>query len=215
MTGPGAMGYPVSLSLAGRLAVVVGGGRVATRRVDDLLVQGASVVVVSPELSEHLERRVAAGDVKVERRPFEASDLDGAWVAFAATDDPAVNRAVMAAASDRRCFASSADGAPASMKPMAVLRRGALEVAVGTSGQVPGLAAGLVRRLGSELGPEYGVLCDLASELRQERKAAGPGGADPDWPAVFNSGILDSIRTGNLDEAREGLRNTCHSSSSG
>lgn len=215
MTGSGVVGYPVSLSLAGRRAVVVGGGRVATRRVSDLVAQGASVMVVSPELSEHLETRVAAGEVAVERRPFEASDLDAAWVAFAATDDPAVNREVMAAAAARRCFASSADGAPASMTPMAVVRRGDLEVAVGTSGQVPGLAAGLVRHLGSELGPEYGVLCDLASELRQERKAAGHAGADPDWPAVLNSGILDSIRTGNLDEAREGLRNTCHSSSSG
>jgi siroheme synthase-like protein len=195
--------------------VVVGGGRVATRRVSDLVAQGASVVVVAPELSEALAARVAAGEVAVERRRFEASDLDEAWVAFAATDDPVVNREVMAAAADRRCFASSADGAPASMTPMAVVRRGALEVAVGTSGRVPGLAAGLARRLGTEVGPEYGVLCDLASELRQEQKAAGHGGAGPDWPAILDSGILDSIRTGNLDDAREGLRNTCHSSSSG
>jgi siroheme synthase-like protein len=209
------MGYPVSLSLTGRRAVVVGGGRVATRRVFDLVAQDASVVVVAPELTDELEARVAAGEVTAERRPFEDSDLDAAWVAFAATDDPSVNRQVMEAADDRRCFASSADGAPASMAPMAVMHRGHLEVAVGTSGRVPGLAAGLVRRLGAELGPEYGVLCDLASELRQERKAAGHAGANPDWPAVFDSGILDSIRTGNLNEAREGLRNTCHSSSSG
>ncbi|MGH9037134.1 MAG: precorrin-2 dehydrogenase/sirohydrochlorin ferrochelatase family protein [Acidimicrobiia bacterium] len=215
MTGSGAVGYPVSLLLSGRRVVVVGGGRVATRRVDDLLAEGASVVVVAPELTEHLETRVAAGELAAERRPFQASDLDAAWAAFAATDDPAVNREVVVAAADRCCFSSSADGAPASMTPMAVVRRGALEVAVGTSGRVPGLAAGLARRLGAELGPEYGVLCDLASELRQERKAAGGGGADPDWLVVFDSGILDSIRTGNLDEAREGLRNTCHSSSSG
>ncbi|MGH9268849.1 MAG: precorrin-2 dehydrogenase/sirohydrochlorin ferrochelatase family protein [Acidimicrobiales bacterium] len=215
MSGPVAVGYPVSLSLSGRRAVVVGGGRVATRRVPDLLAQGASVVVVAPELSDELEGRAAAGEVRLERRSFEDGDLDGTWVAFAATDDPAVNRRVMEAAADRRCFASSADGAPASMAPMAVVRRGSLEVAVGTSGRVPGLAAALARRLGTELGPEYGVLCALASGLRHERKAAGQGVAGPDWPAVFDSGILDSIRTGNLDEAREGLRNTCHSSSSG
>ena len=215
MTPPAAVGYPVSLSLSGRRAVVVGGGRVATRRVADLVGQGASVVVVAPELSDDLEARLAAGEVAVERRLFQDADLDGTWIAFAATDDPAVNRRVMEAATDRRCFASSADGAPASMAPMAVVRRGALEVAVGTSGRVPGLAAALVRRLGAQLGPEYAVLCDLASELRQEDKAAGGKPAGPDWPAVFDSGILDSIRTGKLDEAREGLRKTCHSSSSG
>jgi siroheme synthase-like protein len=209
------MGYPVSLSLSGRQAVVVGGGRVATRRVADLLAQGASVVVVAPELSDELEGLAAGGEVTVERRPFRDRDLDTAWVAFAATDDPAVNRRVMEAAADRRCFASSADGAPASMAPMAVVRRGSLEVAVGTSGRVPGLAAGLARRLGADLGPEYGVLCDLAAEVRQEGKAAGGRSASPDWPAILDSGILDSIRTGNLDDAREGLRKTCHSSSSG
>lgn len=209
------MGYPVSLSLSGRRAVVVGGGKVATRRVSDLLAQGAVVVVVAPELSDELEARVVSGEVAVERRPFRDRDLEGAWVAFAATDDPAANRRVIDAATDRRCFASSADGAPASMAPMAVVRRGCLEVAVGTSGRVPGLAAALARRLGAELGPEYGVLCDLASGLRQERKAAGQGVAGPDWPAVLDSGILDSIRTGNVDDAREGLRKTCHSSSSG
>lgn len=207
------MGYPVSLSLSGRRTVVVGAGRVATRRVSDLVAERATVVVVAPKLSGELEDRAAAGEVSAVRRAFRASDLDGAWVAFAATDDPTVNRQVMAAAAERRCFASSADGAPASMAPMALLRRGALEVAVGTSGRAPGLAGALARRLGSSLGPEYGVLCDLAAELRSEHRAAGARRGAPDWPAVFDSGILESIRTGNLDDAREGLRKTCHSSS--
>lgn len=210
------MGYPVSLSLAGRRVVVVGGGRVASRRVADLVEEGASVVVVAPEVSAGLEAQAAAGRVALERRPFQASDVDGTWAVFAATGDPAVNRSVVTAATGRCCFASSADGDPsASMTPMAVVRRGALEVAVGTSGRVPGLAAGLVRYLGDRLGPEYGVLCDLATEMRHDRKSAGLPVATPDWPAILESGILNLIRTGNLDDAREGLRNTCHSSSSG
>jgi siroheme synthase-like protein len=207
------VGYPVSLSLSGRRTVVVGAGRVATRRVSDLVAERATVVVVAPQLSAELEDRAAAGEVSAVRRAFRAADLDGAWVAFAATDDPAVNREVIAAAAERRCFASSADGAPATMAPMAVLRRGALEVAVGTSGRAPGLSAALARRLGSELGPEYGVLCDLTAELRSERRAAAEPGGAPDWPVVLDSGILEAIRTGNLDDAREGLRKTCHSSS--
>lgn len=209
------MGYPVSLSLTGRRVVVVGGGRVASRRVADLVAAGAVVSVVAPRLSEDLEARVTAGAVEVVRRTFLPPDLDGAWAAFAATDDPAVNQAVLAAAAPRRCFASSADGnAEASMAPMAVIRRGDLEVAVGTSGRVPGLAAGLARRIGTRLGPEYGVLCDLASDVRRERRADGLPAAVPDWLAVLDSGILESIRTGNWDDAREGLRR-CHSSSSG
>jgi hypothetical protein len=91
---------------------------------------------------------------------------------------------------------------------MSVLRRGDLEVAVGTSGRAPAVAAWVRRQLATVIGQEYGVLVDLAAEARS---AAGPGA---DWQSALDSGILGSIRAGRLDEARKGLR-TCLSSSSG
>jgi siroheme synthase-like protein len=205
----------VSLVLTGRRVVVVGGGEVATRRVQALLAAGAGVEVVAPALSERLEALERDGRVTVTRRAFLPSDLDEAWLAFAATDDVEVNRAVVDAATERRCFASSAQaGTSASANPMSVLRRGDVEVAVGTSGRSPALAAWLRRRLEPEVGPEYGVLCDLVAEAREECRAAGETSEVVDWYAAFDSGILDLIRTGRLDQAREGLR-TCLSSSSG
>ncbi|HEV7536788.1 MAG TPA: bifunctional precorrin-2 dehydrogenase/sirohydrochlorin ferrochelatase [Acidimicrobiia bacterium] len=202
------MTYPVSLSLDGRRVLVVGGGQVATRRVRDLIDTGARLEIVAPGPSAEIAGWADAGRLALARRPFEAGDVAGAWLCFAATDDPVVNRSVMVAAEAACCFVSVAsDGAASSARPMAVLRRGDLEVAVGTSGRAPGVAPWLRRELATVVGQEYGVLVELAAEARQE---ALPGA---NWQAALDSGILESIRAGRLDEAREGLR-TCLSSSS-
>ena len=201
--------YPVSLTLTGRRVLVVGGGRVATRRVAELLEAGAGVDVVSPAVSAEIAAWAEAGRLTTALRPFEAGDVRGAWLCVAATDDAGVNRAVAVAAERECCFVSSAGAAAASSaRPMSVLRRGDLEVAVGTSGRAPGVSAWVRRQLASVVGQEYGVLVDLAAEARP---GAGPGA---DWQSALDSGILASIRAGRLDEAREVLR-TCLSSSSG
>jgi siroheme synthase-like protein len=201
--------YPVSLTLAGRKVLVVGGGRVATRRTGELLVTGARLEVVAPTVSPDLAAWADAGRVSLSRRPFEAGDVAGSWLCVAATDDEAVNRAVVAAAEAEHCFVSAAgDASISSARPLSVLRRGDLEVAVGTSGRAPAAAAWVRRQLATVVGPEYGVLVDLVAEVRAD---ARPGA---NWQAALDSGILDSIRAGRLDEARKGLQ-ACLSSSSG
>ncbi len=117
--------YPVSLTLAGRKVLVVGGGRVATRRTLDLLATGARLEVVAPAVSTDLAAWADSGRISLSRRPFQADDVAGAWLCVAATDDPAVNRAVVAAAEVEHCFVSAAGDAPASSAlPLTVLRRG-------------------------------------------------------------------------------------------
>ena len=188
---------------------MVGGGRVATRRVEDLLETGARLEIVAPAVSAEIGAWAGAGRLAVALRPFEAGDVAGAWLCIAATDDQAVNRSVVVAAEGEQCFVSAAgDGPASSARPMSVLRRGDLEVAVGTSGRAPAAAAWVRRQLATVVGPEYAVLIDLVAEARQQ---VGPGA---DWSAALDSGILASIRAGRLDEARKGLR-ACLSSSSG
>lgn len=196
----------MSLTLAGRRVVVAGGGTVATRRVAALLDSGADVHVVAPELSGTLDAWAAKGRVRASRRPFRPDDLDGAWLALAATGQRMVDAEVVAASEARRCFVSSADSDPAgSFAPMAVLRRGDLEVAVGTSGRSPALSAWLRQRLEAVVGPEYGTLLDLVAEARDDLRAAGQRPGERDWQAALDSGILESIRAGRLDQARGGL----------
>lgn len=120
-------GFPLLLDLSGRRVLVAGAGAVATRRVRGLLDAGADVHVVAP----HVADDVAALGVTISRRGFAESDLDGAWLAFACTDDPAVNAAVAAAAEARRVFCVRSDAAPeGSARTPAIVRRDGLTVAV-------------------------------------------------------------------------------------
>jgi siroheme synthase-like protein len=208
------LGYPVNLIVAGRRCVVVGAGRVAARKVDALLAAGADVHVVAPKLGDDVrawrdERRITA-----DAREFEASDLDGAWLATAATDDPAVNREVLEAGAERRVWVNAADDPDnCSFTLMSVIRRGDLVVTVGTGGRSPALAAWLKERFTTELGPEYETLLELLSEAREAMRADGRSTEDADWKRALDSGMLDLIRAGRVSEAKELLR-SCLSSSS-
>ena len=114
--------YPLGLDLAGRRVVVVGGGRVALRRTRALVEAGALVTVIAPrfttdflEQETSLATRPAAGSgLTLVRRGYADGDLAGAWLVHAATDDPAVNAAVAAAADRDRIWCVRADDAAAS-----------------------------------------------------------------------------------------------------
>ncbi|MDX1889260.1 uroporphyrinogen-III C-methyltransferase [Mycolicibacterium sp. 050158] len=98
--------YLVGLRLDGRKVVVVGGGSVAQRRIPLLLANGADVHVITVAATPAVE---AMDEITLELRAFRDGDLDGAWYAIAATDDPAVNAAVVAEAESARIFCVRAD----------------------------------------------------------------------------------------------------------
>lgn len=123
--------YPSGLRLAGRRAVVVGGGHVAQRRVPGLIAAGADVLVVSPDVTPAVEGMVTSGEIGWARRRFRPVDLDDAWYVIAATDDPAANEEVSAAAEERRIFCVRSDDASrASAWTPAVGRHAGVTVAV-------------------------------------------------------------------------------------
>jgi siroheme synthase-like protein len=211
---PGLLGYPASLLLAGRRCVVVGAGRVAARKIDGLLEAGAAVHVVAHDLGPEVLAWRDAGRVTVDERAFQPADLDEAWLATAATPDPAVNAAVYEAGEARRVFVNAADDpAHCSLTLMSVVRRGDLVVTIGTGGRSPALATYLKEHVATEMGPEWEVLLELLSEERERLRAAGTSTETVDWRRAIDSGMLDLIRTGRVAQAKELLR-ACLSSSS-
>jgi siroheme synthase-like protein len=207
------LGYPVNLVVSGRRCVVVGAGRIAARKVDGLLAAGADVHVVAPRLGDQVQAWRAEGRVTAAERAFEPADLDGAWLATAATDDPAVNHAVFEAGEARGVWVNAADDPDnCSFTLMSVVRRGDLVVTVGTGGRSPALAAWLKERITAELGPEYETLVELLSDAREGMRADGRSTEDADWKRALDSGMLDLIRAGRVDDAKELLR-SCLSSS--
>jgi uroporphyrin-III C-methyltransferase / precorrin-2 dehydrogenase / sirohydrochlorin ferrochelatase len=111
--------YPLMLDLAGRRVLVVGGGRLATRRTGDLLSAGALVTVVAPDVSAEIESSGAT----VVRRSFSVADVAGAWLVLACTDYPAVNQAVATAAEAQRIWCVRSDVADRSMAWLAAVTR--------------------------------------------------------------------------------------------
>ncbi|MGH9013172.1 MAG: precorrin-2 dehydrogenase/sirohydrochlorin ferrochelatase family protein [Acidimicrobiia bacterium] len=206
-------GYPVNLLVRGRRCVVVGAGRIAARKIEALLAAGGDVHVVAPDLGDEVRAWSDQGLLSATERAFEPGDLDGAWLATAATSDPEANRAVFEAGESRRVWVNSADDpANCSFTLMSVVRRGDLVVTVGTAGRSPALAAWLKERVQADLGPEYEVLLELLSEAREAMRAAGRSTEDADWKRALDSGMLDLIRAGRVGQAKELLR-ACLSSS--
>ncbi|MBI2081631.1 MAG: bifunctional precorrin-2 dehydrogenase/sirohydrochlorin ferrochelatase [candidate division NC10 bacterium] len=162
-------GYPVFLEVRGRLCLVVGGGAVAERKARALLAQGAAVRVVSPTLTGALAAEAAAGRIAHLERPFTPTDLEGAFLAFAATDDAAVNAAVAAAADAAHVPVNVADDpARSTFLVPSTLQRGEVIVAVSTGGASPALARRLRTDLEEKVGEEYAALARLLGEARRE-----------------------------------------------
>lgn len=203
--------YPVNLIVAGRPCLVVGGGEVAARKVDGLRSGGARVTVVAPRMCDTIRRR---SELTLEYRPYQPGDLDGYWLAVAATDDAAVNQAVFIEGEGRRIWVNGADDPDhCSFTLPSVVRRGSISVAISTGGRSPALAAWLRRRLSDEMGPEYEVLLDLLSSERRAIKAQGRSTEALDWQSALDSELLTLIRAGDVISARDRLH-TCLSSSS-
>ncbi len=135
--------YLLGLRLDGRRVLVVGGGRVAQRRIPAMLAAGASVTLVSPSVTPALDDLIAAGRVTWEPRPYQVGDCDGAWLVHTCTDQRDVNTAVAAEADAKRIWCVRADDKDASAAwTPAGGRVGEVSVAV-TAGGDPRRAAGI------------------------------------------------------------------------
>jgi hydroxymethylbilane synthase len=136
--------------MRGRLAVVIGGGSVAERKIAVLLDAGATVRVVSPGLTPALAQLSDERRIEVQQRPFEASDVAGASLVFAATDDDTVNASVVEAARAHGILVNDASRAErGDFSTPSVHRRDSLTIAVDTSGTSPAVAKLVRERIGA------------------------------------------------------------------
>ncbi len=166
--------YPIFLDLAQRSCLVVGGGPVAERKVCGLLEAEASVVVVSPSLTPTLHRWASNGAIAHIPRAFRDEDVEGCALVIGATDQGEVNRHVALAARRRGIWVNIVDTPMAcDFIAPAVVRRGALQIAISTGGKSPTLAKQLREGLEALIGPEYGDVADILGALRDAVRCGG------------------------------------------
>lgn len=207
--------YPVGLVVRDRRCLVVGGGRVAARKVAALVHCGASVTMVAPEA--HVALRILAGDgtiaaidgppLDVQLRPYRDGEAAAYRLVVAATGVPAVDRAVHRDAEAAGVWVNCADDPDhCTFVLPSVHRDGSVTVAVATGGASPALAAWVRRRVADALGPHLGQLAALLDEARAQVHAAGRSTESVDWATLLDGPLPDLVRHGRLDEARALVR---------
>ncbi len=168
--------YPVFLDLKERLCVVVGGGRVAERKIKTLLRTGARVKVISPRLTGSLARLKKGKKISHLSRTYRRGDLQGSFLVIGATDDRSVNERIFREAAVGRIPVNVVDDpAHSSFIVPSVMQKKDLLVAISTSGKSPALARLLRQKLGKEIGPEYERLLKLLGKVRKKLLPLGLG----------------------------------------
>lgn len=197
--------FAAFLDLRDRLAVVVGGGGVAQGKVETLLRSGARVRVVAPELRERLAEWAREGAIEHRAALYDASQLDGASLAIAATDDARVNAAVGADARERGIPVNVADDPSRSTFIMAaVVDRGAVQIAISTGGASPVVATRIASLVAGAVPAGYGRLAALARDFRAaaRRRFADPAARKRFWERVVDGPIGREALEGSEEEAR-------------
>jgi siroheme synthase-like protein len=199
--------YIACLLLKGRRCLVVGGGEVGLEKVEGLLACDGDVTVVAPEVVPQLEAYAAEGSISWEPRVFAGGDLEGAFLAIAATSDTDVNIAVYEEAERRAMLVNVVDVPPlCNFILPAIVRSGPLAIAISTAGASPALAKRMKREISETFGEPYARLAILLNDARGWAKATLPTYRDR---KVFFEGIVNGdpdpvelVRAGREDEVR-------------
>ncbi len=190
--------YPVHLNLKGKTCVVVGGGRVATRKVFSLRDTGCAIRLIAACVSGELQKLAECDEIEWIKRPYLPGDLFGATVVFAATSDKQTQQDIHREAQKSGVLLNSADDPVCSdFHVPAHFRRGKLLVSVATGGGSPALSGVLRSRLEEDIDPGYGLVVELLADIRS--KIVIPERDSADNRVIFanliNRGIVDIVRT--------------------
>ena len=200
--------YPVYLNLRGRRCVIVGGGAVAEGKIGRLLDSGADICVVSPDATPGIRQFVADGAVRWERRQYRHGDLDGAFIAIAATNAREVNRRIFEEAEARGVMLNAVDDPPnCSFIAPSIVQRGPVTLAISTGGVSPALARKLREALQVSEDLAWTDLSGVMAEARARLREAGLLSriAPQRWQCCLTPQLLTMAQDGRQAEAAETL----------
>jgi precorrin-2 dehydrogenase/sirohydrochlorin ferrochelatase len=161
--------FPIFLKLTGRSCIVIGGGDIAASKIDSLRAAEARVTVIAPAASARIAEMAELGEIVWHRREYKRGDLAGQFLAVAATNDAAVNRAVFAEAEAAGILINAVDDPPfCDFYFPSVVRRGDLQIAISTAGASPALAQRLRKEIDALLPLDAGEWLAELGNLRRE-----------------------------------------------
>ena len=204
--------YPLNVDLSGRSLILVGGGRVAERKVRGILSAGTetSICVIAPKITTVLQEHAAAGRLCWKQTCYADGMLEGAFLVYAATDLREVNAAVAAEAKRRGISVNVIDDPAAStFQVPASIRRGELILSVSTAGGSPALSRAIRMELEEMYPPAFGMWLERVSCLRVELQEciSSSSARTRFWHTALRPDILTMVRHGAMEKAEVELRN--------
>lgn len=198
--------FPIFLNLEGKDCLVVGGGKVAQRKVEDLFACGTSITVVSPGVEDNINCWAGEGRITLMRKEVQKTDLAGMALVFVATDDIQINHRVVDWCREMGIPVNAVDDPPnCDFFVPAVLRRDSLVLAISTEGKSPLLARRLRDWLGEIINETYGEFVEMLGEKRDYIKNTIP---DIDkrrqlFETLVTPEILALVEAGDIEKVRE------------
>jgi len=166
--------FPMFLKLSGRPCLVVGAGSIAESKIVSLLEAGGRLRVVAPEATPQVRSWAQSNEIQWHQRPFEPHDLDGIFLVVADTSSTELHKRIFEEATRRGVLCNIVDvPALCDFYYPAVVQRGALQIAISTSGESPALAQRLRKQLEEHFGAEYEEWLAQLGEARDKVQSAG------------------------------------------
>ena len=198
--------YPVYIDVKERTCTVIGGGKIGEEKVRKLLECGASVKVVSPEVTDGVSRLADDGGITWVRREYQPGDLEGAFIAIAATDHNPTNVRIAEEARKRNVLLNVVDVTHlCTFIAPSIATRGEVTVAVSTGGASPALARKFREELTRSKILEYADLAPVLSYARSELMSKGVKVEPDHWQTCITDDLLDMVQSGREEEARTTL----------
>ncbi|MEA1961051.1 MAG: bifunctional precorrin-2 dehydrogenase/sirohydrochlorin ferrochelatase [Bacillota bacterium] len=201
--------YPIYVNLEQKDCVVIGGGKVAERKIETLLEYGAHISVISPFVEPGIEHWAKQGLIGLKRTEFSPIHIEHAFLVFIATNDTALNKQVAMLCRERNILVNAVDDPPnCDFYVPSVLRRQSLSVAISTEGKSPSFAAKLRQELDNHIPDEYGDFVELLGEVRETIKYSGLDIEERKklFYRLVDSDISDLIKQGDKQKAEERIK---------
>lgn len=197
--------YPLYLDLEGKKVYVIGGGRIAERKVISLLESGADVTVISPALTEKLKYLSEKGRIKHLPKTYKKGDLKGSFLAIVATGRKEINRSVAKEAKLSCCLYNVVDDPEVSnfIVP-STIKRGNLTIAISTGGISPALSKKIRMELEKRYGKGYGIFLNLMEGIRKRLMKEIPSESIRRriFQKLVDSGLPEIIKNKGIKTAR-------------
>ena len=215
--------YPAFLDLNGRLVVVIGGGIIAERKIQQLLAANATVSLISPDSTSPVAKLAQNGTIQWYERVYQVGDLNGAWLAIAATDNSSINEAIAQEAEQRKIFLNVVDKSElCGFIAPSIIEKGPVTIAISTAGKSPALARKLRELIDGTQNPEHynhegfcrciewAAAIELLAEVRTELKSEGVIASPEKWQSAMDTHLLETIQSGQIKYAKEYLKHALY-----